>query len=169
MSAFLTATGAVAIAEIGDKTQLLSFILAARFRKPVPIILGILVATLANHALAGAAGAWVMSMAGPGVLRWVLGVLFIAMAAWTLVPDKLDGNEVRNVGRFGVFGTTVVAFFIAAQLLGVGFFLPTIVKGFGLTNMQTGLVSIIPPACGAAAMIWALARSISSPSGESRT
>ena len=81
MSAFLTATGAVAIAEIGDKTQLLSFILAARFRKPLPIILGILVATLANHALAGAAGAWVMSMAGPGVLRWVLGVLFIAMAA----------------------------------------------------------------------------------------
>jgi len=113
MSAFLTATGAVAIAEIGDKTQLLSFILAARFRKPVPIILGILVATLANHALAGAAGAWVMAMAGPGVLRWVLGVLFIAMAAWTLVPDKLDGTEVGNVGRFGVFGTTVVAFFIA--------------------------------------------------------
>ena len=113
MSAFLTATGAVAIAEIGDKTQLLSFILAARFRKPVPIILGILVATLANHALAGAAGAWVMTMAGPGVLRWVLGVLFIAMAAWTLVPDKLDGTEVRDVGRLGVFGTTVVAFFIA--------------------------------------------------------
>ena len=113
MSAFLTATGAVAIAEIGDKTQLLSFILAARVRKPLPIILGILVATLANHAVAGAAGAWVMSMAGPGVLRWVLGVLFIAMAAWTLVPDKLDGTEVRNVGRFGVFGTTVVAFFIA--------------------------------------------------------
>ena len=113
MSAVLTATGAVAIAEIGDKTQLLSFILAARFRKPLPIILGILVATLANHALAGAAGAWIMSMAGPGILRWVLGVLFIAMAAWTLVPDKLDGTEVRNVGRFGVFGTTVVAFFIA--------------------------------------------------------
>ena len=113
MSAFLTAAGAVAIAEIGDKTQLLSFILAARFRKPLPIILGILVATLANHALAGAAGAWAMNMAGPGVLRWVLGVLFIAMAAWTLVPDKLDGSEVRDAGRFGVFGTTVVAFFIA--------------------------------------------------------
>lgn len=113
MSAFLTATAAVAIAEIGDKTQLLSFILAARFRKPVPIVLGILVATLANHALAGAAGAWVMAMAGPGLLRWVLGVLFLAMAAWTLVPDQLDGTEVRNAGRFGVFGTTVLAFFIA--------------------------------------------------------
>ena len=113
MSAFLTATGAVAIAEIGDKTQLLSFILAARFRKPLPIILGILVATLANHALAGAAGAWVMSMTGPGVLRWILGVLFIAMAAWTLVPDKFDESEVPKASRFGVFGTTVVAFFIA--------------------------------------------------------
>ncbi|GHB94817.1 TMEM165/GDT1 family protein [Thermomonas carbonis] len=113
MSAFLTATGAVAIAEIGDKTQLLSFILAARFRKPLPIILGILVATLANHALAGAAGAWVMSMAGPGVLRWILGVLFLAMAAWTLVPDKFDEADMPKATRFGIFGTTVIAFFIA--------------------------------------------------------
>ncbi|MBE0589102.1 MAG: TMEM165/GDT1 family protein, partial [Hydrogenophaga sp.] len=90
MEAFLLSTGIVALAEMGDKTQLLSLVLAARFRKPWPIIWGILVATLLNHALAGAAGAWVMATVGPDVMRWVLGVSFIAMAGWMLIPDKLD-------------------------------------------------------------------------------
>ena len=93
MEAFLVSTGIVALAEMGDKTQLLSLVLAARFRKPWPIVLGILVATLANHALAGAAGAWVTTLLGPDVLRWVLGGSFIAMAVWMLIPDKLDEGE----------------------------------------------------------------------------
>ena len=103
----------VAIAEIGDKTQLLAIVLAARFCKPVPIIAGILVATVLNHALAGAVGAWLMSAVAPGTLRWVLGLSFIAMAAWTLVPDTLDAGPQKPAGRFGVFGATVVAFFLA--------------------------------------------------------
>lgn len=112
MEAFLISTGIVALAEMGDKTQLLSLVLAARFRKPWPIVLGILVATLANHALAGAAGAWVTTVLSPQVLRWILGASFIAMAVWMLVPDKLD--EAGAVPpRFGVFGTTLVAFFLA--------------------------------------------------------
>ncbi|GAB6194859.1 TMEM165/GDT1 family protein [Lysobacter xanthus] len=113
MTPFLASTGAVALAEIGDKTQLLSFVLAARYRKPVPIVLGILVATLFNHALAGAAGAWVMALVGPSVLRWVIGGLFVAMAAWTLVPDTFDESGVAEAPRFGIFGTTLVAFFFA--------------------------------------------------------
>lgn len=113
LEAFLVSTGIVALAEIGDKTQLLSLVLAARFRKPWPIVLGILVATLANHALAGAVGAWVTQVLGPDTLRWVLGLSFIAMAAWMLVPDKLDEDEADRVPRLGVFGTTVVAFFLA--------------------------------------------------------
>ncbi len=113
MEAFLISTGIVALAEIGDKTQLLAFLLAAKFRKPWPIIAGILVATLANHALAGALGAWITSMVGPQAMRWVLGVSFIAMAIWTLIPDKLD-DEGDSAGiRYGVFGTTVIAFFLA--------------------------------------------------------
>jgi len=83
MEAFLLSTGIVALAEIGDKTQLLAFILAAKFRKPVPIIVGILVATLANHGFAGAVGSWITILIGPETLRWVLGASFIAMAAWT--------------------------------------------------------------------------------------
>ena len=98
---------------MGDKTQLLALLLAARFRKPWPIVGGILVATLVNHTLAGAVGAWVTTVLGPQVLRWVLGVSFIAMALWMLVPDKLDDDEVRTAPRWGVFGTTVVAFFLA--------------------------------------------------------
>src|SRR5687767_9708700 len=86
MEALLISTGIVALAEMGDKTQLLSLVLAARFRKPWPIVLGILVATLANHALAGAAGAWVTTFMGPQVLRWVLAGSFIAMALWMLIP-----------------------------------------------------------------------------------
>ena len=108
---FLVSTGIVALGEIGDKTQLLALVLAARFRKPVPIILGILVATLVNHALAGAAGAWVSSLIGPTAMRWILGVSFIAMALWTLVPDKID-EEKDSAPRLGVFGTTLVAFFL---------------------------------------------------------
>lgn len=113
MEAFLVSTGIVALAEMGDKTQLLSLVLAARFRKPWPIVLGILVATLANHALAGAVGSWVTNVLGPEVLRWVLGLSFIAMALWVLVPDKLDEGEAKTAPRLGVFGTTLVAFFLA--------------------------------------------------------
>ncbi len=111
MEAFLVSTGVVALAEIGDKTQLLALVLAAKFRKPVPIILGILVATVVNHALAGAAGAWISSLVGPSAMRWILGLSFIAMAAWTLVPDKIDEHQ-DTAPRFGVFGTTLVAFFL---------------------------------------------------------
>ena len=93
MEAFLVSTGIVALAEIGDKTQLLAFILAAKFRRPLPIVLGILVATLANHGFAGAVGAWVTTLLGPQTLRWVLGVSFIAMAVWTLIPDKFDEED----------------------------------------------------------------------------
>jgi len=113
MEAFLISTGIVALAEIGDKTQLLSLVLAARFRKPWPIVWGILVATLANHAMAGAAGAFVTTVLGPAVLRWVLGGSFLAMAAWMLVPDKLDEGDAGKALRLGVFGTTLVAFFLA--------------------------------------------------------
>ncbi len=115
MEAFLVSTGIVALAEIGDKTQLLSLLLAARFRKPVPIILGILVATLFNHALAGAVGGWITQVLGPDILRWILGIGFIVMAGWMLIPDKLDADEQPSTagGILGVFGTTLVAFFIA--------------------------------------------------------
>jgi putative Ca2+/H+ antiporter (TMEM165/GDT1 family) len=113
IEAFLISTGIVALAEMGDKTQLLSLVLAARFRKPWPIVWGILAATLANHALAGAAGAWVTTVLGPDILRWVLGGSFIAMAAWMLIPDKLDEGDGDKPLRLGVFGTTLVAFFLA--------------------------------------------------------
>ena len=112
MEAFLLSTGIVALAEIGDKTQLLAFILAAKFKKPWPIIAAILVATIANHAFAGAVGSWLTSQVGPQTLRWVLGVSFIAMAAWTLVPDKFDEEDAK-LARYGVFGTTLIAFFLA--------------------------------------------------------
>ena len=113
MEAFLVSTGIVALAEMGDKTQLLALILAVRFRKPWPIVLGILVATLANHAMAGALGSWVTTVLGPDVLRWILGGSFIAMAVWMLIPDKIDEGDTPTAPRFGVFGTTVVAFFLA--------------------------------------------------------
>jgi len=112
LESFLVSTGVVALAEIGDKTQLLAFILAARFRKPVPIIVGILVATLFNHTLAGAIGSWITSFLTPATLRIVLGLSFIAMAIWTLVPDRLDEND-ASLPHAGVFMTTVVAFFLA--------------------------------------------------------
>ena len=113
MDAFFVSTAIVALAEMGDKTQLLSLVLAARFRKPWPIVLGILVATLVNHALAGAVGAWVTQMVGPDVMRWILGLSFIAMAVWMLIPDKLDDDGTSQHSRWGVFGTTLIAFFLA--------------------------------------------------------
>ncbi|KHA78360.1 membrane protein [Janthinobacterium lividum] len=112
MEAFLISTGIVGLAEIGDKTQLLAFLLAAKFRKPLPIVLAIFVATIANHTFAAAVGTWITSMLGPDVLRWVLGVSFLAMAAWTLIPDKLDEGETK-LARYGVFLTTLIAFFMA--------------------------------------------------------
>ena len=112
MEAFLISTGIVALAEIGDKTQLLAFILAAKFRKPTPIIIGILVATLVNHGFAGAVGAWVTTLVSPEALRWILGVSFIAMAGWTLIPDKFEEGDAK-FARFGVFWTTLIAFFLA--------------------------------------------------------
>jgi putative Ca2+/H+ antiporter (TMEM165/GDT1 family) len=113
MEAFLVSTGVVALAEMGDKTQLLALILAARFRKPWPITWGILVATLANHALAGLAGVWVTTVVEPQVLRWVLGGSFLVMAAWILIPDKVDEEEAGKPRRLGVFATTALAFFLA--------------------------------------------------------
>jgi putative Ca2+/H+ antiporter (TMEM165/GDT1 family) len=114
MEAFFLSTGIVALAEMGDKTQLLSLVLAARFRRPWPIVWGILAATLFNHALAGAVGNSVTRVLGPDVLRWVLGGSFIAMAAWMLIPDQLDDEKTpAATSRLGVFGTTLVAFFLA--------------------------------------------------------
>jgi putative Ca2+/H+ antiporter (TMEM165/GDT1 family) len=113
MDALLVSTGVVALAEIGDKTQLLAFLLAARFKKPLPIIAGIFIATIFNHGLAGALGAWITSMLTPEVLRWVLGMSFLGMAAWTLVPDKIEEDETNVASRFGVFGATLVTFFLA--------------------------------------------------------
>jgi len=113
MDAFLISTGVVALAEIGDKTQLLAFILATRFKKPIPIIAGILMATLANHGLAGALGAWITAMVDPFIMQWVLGVSFIAMAVWTLIPDNIEEEETQIALKLGVFGATLVTFFIA--------------------------------------------------------
>jgi putative Ca2+/H+ antiporter (TMEM165/GDT1 family) len=113
MDAFLISTGVVALAEIGDKTQLLAFILATRFKKPIPIIAGILMATLANHGLAGALGAWITAMVDPFIMQWVLGVSFIAMAIWTLIPDNIEEEETQIALKLGVFGATLVTFFIA--------------------------------------------------------
>jgi putative Ca2+/H+ antiporter (TMEM165/GDT1 family) len=113
MESILVSTGVVALAEIGDKTQLLAFILAARFKKPLPIILGILVATIINHGLAGALGAWITSTVSPDTLRWVLGVSFLGMAVWTMIPDKIEDEETQVAVRFGVFGATLITFFLA--------------------------------------------------------
>ena len=111
MEAFLVAFSTIAIAEMGDRTQLLSLVLAAKFRKPWPIIAAIFCATLANHALAGAIGVWFGRYLSPPVLNAVVGVSMIAMAGWTLIPDKLDGEE-KISGR-GAFVATLIAFFIA--------------------------------------------------------
>jgi len=111
LEAFLVSTGIVALAEMGDKTQLLALVLAARYGRPLPIAFGILVATLANHLLAAALGAWITQAAGAYAMRWILGASFLAMAAWALVPDRLE-KEQAGGGRFGVFGATVVTFFL---------------------------------------------------------
>jgi Ca2+/H+ antiporter, TMEM165/GDT1 family len=113
MEAFLVSAGVVALAEIGDKTQLLAFVLAARFRRPVPIIAGIFCATIVNHTIAGAAGRWLIVALGPDLLRSVLALSFFAMAVWILIPDQLDEKDARTLQRFGAFGTTVITFFLA--------------------------------------------------------
>ncbi len=113
MEAILVSTGVVALAEMGDKTQLLAFILAARFKRPLPIILGILFATLLNHGLAGALGTWITTVVGADILRWVLGLSFIGMAIWTLIPDKIEDEETQVAGKLGVFGATFITFFLA--------------------------------------------------------
>ena len=109
----IISTGVVALAEMGDKTQLLAFLLAARFKKPVPIILGILLATIVNHGFAGAVGAWITTLLSPIALGWILGISFIAMAIWTLKPDEIEEDEAKIAGRFGVFGATTITFFLA--------------------------------------------------------
>lgn len=115
MNSFLVSAAVVAAAEIGDKTQLLALVLAAKLRKPIPLIFGILVATLANHAAAAAIGTWLTRMIGPDLMRWLLGISFIAMGIWTLIPDKPDLDDEKAPspkGGWGVFGTTVAAFFL---------------------------------------------------------
>ena len=113
MQAFLVSTGLVALAEIGDKTQLLSLVLAARYRRPWPIVAGIFVSTLLNHAAAAALGTWITHLVDETLMARILGASFLAMAAWVLVPDKLDGDDAKPRTYGGVFLTTVVLFFIA--------------------------------------------------------
>lgn len=113
MDAFLISTVVVTLAEMGDKTQLLALVLAARYRQTWPIVAGIFVATILNHALAGLLGAWVTTWMGPTALRWILGLSFIAMAIWIMIPDKIDDDVDASPPKFGVFGTTVIAFFLA--------------------------------------------------------
>ena len=113
MEAFLVSTGVVALGEMGDKTQLLAIVLAATFRRPWAIVAGIFVATILNHAAAGAVGGWVAQALGPDILRWAVGLSFVAMAGWMLIPDKIDDDVPRTLSRMGVFGTTTVAFFLA--------------------------------------------------------
>lgn len=113
MEAFLVSTAIVTLAEMGDKTQLLAFLLAARFKKPIPIVLGILVATVLNHALAGVLGLWITETLSPQWLRWLLGMSFIGMAIWALIPDRIENSDMRLTRRWGVFGATLVTFFLA--------------------------------------------------------
>ena len=123
LQTLLLSTGVVTASEIGDKTMLMAICLAARFRRPAPIIWGILVATVLNHAMAGGVGAVLATLITPEILRWILIVSFAAMAAWMLVPDKLDDEETDEgrMKRFGVFGTTVVLFFLATVALAAKF------------------------------------------------
>ncbi|MEI7531229.1 MAG: TMEM165/GDT1 family protein [Betaproteobacteria bacterium] len=113
LESFLVSTGVVTLAEMGDKTQLLAFLLAAKFKKPIPIVLGIFIATILNHGLAGALGFWITHVLNPDILRWVLSISFIAMAAWTLKPDKIDDSQSPFAKKYGVFGATLVTFFLA--------------------------------------------------------
>ncbi|HWI28739.1 MAG TPA: TMEM165/GDT1 family protein [Stellaceae bacterium] len=111
MEALFTSLGVVAVAEIGDRTQLLALLLATQFRRPIPVICGILVATVANHAMAALAGEWVGHLLSPAILKWVLGLSFAGMAVWTLIPDKLDRAQ-AVAPRRGAFVTTLFAFFL---------------------------------------------------------
>jgi putative Ca2+/H+ antiporter (TMEM165/GDT1 family) len=113
MEAFLVSAGIVALGEIGDKTQLLALVLAARFQKPWPIIAGILIATLANHALAGLMGGMIQAIVPPGLLRWIVAFAFFAVAAWALRPDTFDDDPPPERGRWGIFGITTAMFFAA--------------------------------------------------------
>ncbi len=110
MQAFLVSVSVVALAEMGDKTQLLAFALAAKLRRRVPIVLGILVATLANHFLAGWIGVWLATLVAPGTLRWIVALSFVVFGLWTLKPDELEGD--RKLPGAGVFVTTAVSFFL---------------------------------------------------------
>lgn len=112
MDAFLVSTLAITIGEIGDKTQLLALLLAARFKRPVPIVLGIFVATISNHLLAALLGHWVATNLSPDFLRWLLGISFLAISAWTLKPDKMEESTI-DYGKYGVFAVTVITFFLA--------------------------------------------------------
>jgi putative Ca2+/H+ antiporter (TMEM165/GDT1 family) len=114
MEAFAISTASIAIGELGDKTQLLTLILAARLRKPIPIIAGIFVATLVNHLGACLVGEWASELIRPQILRWVLGISFLAVAAWALIPDKLDEDEdIKTRSHYGIFALTAVTFFLA--------------------------------------------------------
>lgn len=116
METLLLSTGVVALAEMGDKTQLLAFLLASRYKKSIPIILGIFVATIFNHTIAGLAGSWLASFVKPEVLRWILALSFVAMAIWILVPDKMDDDNLPQnsfMEKWGVFGITLITFFLA--------------------------------------------------------
>lgn len=114
MESFLVSTSVVGLAEIGDKTQLLSVVLAARYRKPVPIVMGVLVATLVNHACSGALGAWLANVIDPTIMNWAVVASFAVMAVWILIPDKLDdADAVATKRSLGVFGTTLTTFFLA--------------------------------------------------------
>jgi len=113
LEAFFVSTLVVALGEIGDKTQLLALLLAARFRRPLPIIAGIFAATLFNHTLAGLLGNWIRSVVAPEVLRWILGLSFLAIAAWALIPDRIEEKDSAPMGRYGVFAVTLIAFFLA--------------------------------------------------------
>lgn len=113
MDIFLSSTLLVAFAEIGDKTMLLAIVLACRFRQPLPIIAGILLATLLNHAAAAWAGALIAGLLDGYWFRLAVALGFLIMAAWILVPDKIDEDETGTTPRYGAFLTTVIAFFLA--------------------------------------------------------
>lgn len=113
MEAFLVSTLAITIGEIGDKTQLLALLLAARFKRPVPIIVGIFAATVLNHALAGLVGEWIRTLIDPQMMRWILGISFLAIAGWALIPDKVEEEDTNVRGKYGVFVVTFIAFFLA--------------------------------------------------------
>ncbi len=114
LQSFFVSTSVVALAEIGDKTQLLSLVLAARYRQPLPIVLGVLLATLANHACAGGLGTLLAASLSPTLMNWAIVLSFVLMAGWILVPDHLDEAEIVMPKKaMGVFGTTLMAFFVA--------------------------------------------------------